>query len=199
MTRPEEVWDFWFGELDSFGLADAEHGKMWFVKSERTDEIIRARFAEDVVAAGEGRLDHWAETATGRLALILLLDQMTRNIYRGKAESFARDGKALQLALDGLDRGHDRELPRAARVFMYLPLEHAEDLALQERCVALFDALVEEAPAQIHEQMENYRSYAVAHRDVIARFGRFPHRNAILGRENTPEEADYLAQPGAGF
>ena len=128
-----------------------------------------------------------------------MLDQFTRNAFRGQPDSFAGDAQALALALAGIERGHDQALPPMARIFCYLPLEHAEDLALQQRSVALFAALRDAPGAEPRAFFDGTLDYARKHQDVIARFGRFPHRNAILGRTSTPQEQAYLAQPGAGF
>ncbi|MDE2248728.1 MAG: DUF924 domain-containing protein [Xanthomonadaceae bacterium] len=185
-----EVVDFWFAP------AQARH---WFAASEAFDERIRRRFAAAVGAALDGRLDGWADAAGGWLALLLLLDQFPRNIHRGTPAAWAGDVRASRLALSGLSRGMDRQLPAQQRVFAYLPLEHAEDSALQQRSVALFEALAAEVGPAQRERFAGYLDYARRHRDVIARFGRFPHRNAALGRASSAEEARYLAETGAGF
>ncbi len=135
----------------------------------------------------------------GWLALLLVLDQFPRNLYRNDPRAWAADAVAQRVALSGLARGDDRQLPAVQRVFAYLPLEHAEDSALQQRSVALFESLLAEAEPERRPEFENYLDYARRHREVIARFGRFPHRNAALGRPDTPEEKRYLARPGAGF
>jgi uncharacterized protein (DUF924 family) len=131
--------------------------------------------------------------------LLILLDQASRNLHRHDARAWAQDVKAQRLALSGVARGDDRELPSLQRVFAYMPLEHAEDIVLQGRSVELFDVLRREVPQSQRARFDDFFAYAQKHRDVIARFGRFPHRNAVLGRRDTPEEARYLAQPGAGF
>ena len=133
------------------------------------------------------------------LALLILLDQFPRNLYRDDPRAWAADASAQRVALSGLARSDDRQLPAVQRVFAYLPLEHAEDSALQQRSVELFEALLAEAAPERRQQFEDYLDYARRHREVIARFGRFPHRNATLGRVSTPQETLYLVQPGAGF
>lgn len=184
----ETVLDFWF--------ANARH---WFIADADFDAQIHTQFGQLATNAANGDLDAWTSAPSGWLALLILLDQFPRNLHRGDARAWAQDDKAQRVALSGIDRGEDRQLPVLQRVFAYLPLEHAEDSVLQRRSVALFAALCVAAPADERERFESFLSYARRHRDVIARFGRFPHRNATLGRVSTAEEAAYLAQPGAGF
>lgn len=186
---PAHVREFWFGEPPYAARAE------WFRKDDAFDEQIRHRFGVQIDAAVKGRLPPaWDADTPGRLAQLLLLDQFTRNVHRGQAAAFAGDARALALARAMVERGEDRSLPPLQRWFVYLPFEHAEDLAEQDRSVALFETLAAEEPA-----LADALDYARRHRDVIVRFGRFPHRNAALGRESTPEEAAYLQQPGAGF
>jgi uncharacterized protein (DUF924 family) len=186
----QDVLDFWFAE------ANAAH---WFAADAGFDAQIRERFGEAAAAAAGGRLDGWAATPSGWLALLLVLDQFPRNLYRNDPRAWVADAVAQRVALSGLARGDDRQLPAVQRVFAYLPLEHAEDSVLQQRSVALFESLLAEAEPERRPEFENYLDYARRHREVIARFGRFPHRNAALGRPDTPEEMRYLARPGAGF
>jgi uncharacterized protein (DUF924 family) len=186
----QDVLDFWFAE------ASAAH---WFAADTGFDAQIRERFDEATRAAADGQLDDWAVTPPGWLALLILLDQFPRNLYRHDPRAWAADASAQRMALSGLARSDDRQLPAVQRVFAYLPLEHAENIALQQRSVALFEALCAEVPTEQRKQFEEFLDYARRHREVIARFGRFPHRNATLGRVSTPEEMLYLAQPGAGF
>ncbi|MCW5597279.1 MAG: DUF924 domain-containing protein [Rhodocyclaceae bacterium] len=190
--NPADVLEFWFGAPGS-----AEHGslrKCWFEKDPAFDAEIRRRFLALVDEAAAGRLDDWADRPEGLLALIVLLDQFPRNLFRDAPRAFATDAQALALAQQALAQGVDALLMPVARAFIYLPFEHSEDLAMQDRAVALFSAL-----AQHGEAFASYLDYAERHRDVIRRFGRFPHRNAILGRASTPEEIAFLARPGAGF
>jgi len=197
-TDTEEILDFWFGSLLETGLPDADHSRLWFGKDARVDAHIRARFQSLVLTEGQHSVLKTDDTHMA-LARVVLLDQFPRNIWRGQAQAFAFDPQALAQALDALDRGLDRQLPEVARAFIYLPLEHAEDLELQKRCVGLFRAMAEQAPEKLKAACASYLDYAERHRDIIARFGRFPHRNAILGRASTPEEVDFLKQPGSGF
>lgn len=191
--KAQEVLDFWFGAPGS-----EEHGKaraVWFRKDERFDADIRERFGALVEQAVAGGLREWDEEGPhGLLARIIVLDQFTRNAFRSTPASFAGDVLALAAARKLVDSGADRELAPFQRAFAYMPFEHAEDAAMQERAVELFTALARE-----HEGFGDMLDYAHRHRGVIARFGRFPHRNAILGRASTPDETEYLQQPGAGF
>ena len=191
VATPGQVLDFWFDEPGG-----AEHGRargLWFTKSAATDASIRERFGTSVEAGLRGELDGWV--SAGRLdalALILLLDQFTRNIFRDTPQAFAGDARALQVATALVDGGTDRGLSLHQRWFAYLPFEHAESLPMQDRSVALFEGLARDG---LTEPLD----WAVRHRDVIAQFGRFPHRNAILGRSSTAEELAFLAQPGSRF
>lgn len=200
-SLPDAVLTQWFGQPRPSNDSALQLKAQWFTKSPAFDEQLRERFGVAVQAALGGALSHWAEQGPWHsLALTLLLDQFTRNIYRGTPRSFAGDPQALALALQVQSDGTDLELPEVARTFLYLPLEHAEDLDMQQRSVDAFTALVQQAPdAASHELLVGMLDYAYKHQEVIERFGRFPHRNAILGRTSSPEEAEYLAQPGSGF
>lgn len=189
----QEVLDFWF-----LPPSDAGHGKQraeWFRKDDAFDAEIRARFGAAIVHAIAGGLREWDEQGPrGVLARILVLDQFTRNAYRDTPESFAGDTLALNAARQLVESGAHLALSPWERSFAYMPFEHAEDARMQEQSIALFTALAAE-----HEGFGQSLDYAHRHRGVIARFGRFPHRNPILGRASTPEERDYLALPGSGF
>ncbi|HEY9513156.1 MAG TPA: DUF924 family protein [Rhodanobacter sp.] len=187
-----EVLAFWFAD---------GHTPHWFARSTGFDAQIRTRFAAAVDAASAGQLDDWVHTPEGWLALLIMLDQFRRNLYRDDARAWACDGQALTLALAGIERGDDQRLPPLQRVFAYMPLEHAENLVLQHRCVALFAALCTVAGLDPEQRilLESFLDYARRHQRVIERFGRFPHRNALLGRSGTSAELAYLALPGAGF
>ena len=186
----QEVLDFWFAD---------DSAVRWFARDEDFDAVVRQRFAAALEAAGHGDLDHWAQTPSGWLALLIVLDQFSRNVYRDDARAWAHDAKAQALARAGIERCDDQALPPLQRVFAYLPLEHAEDLALQGQAVTLFRALATQAPATARAQYECFLDHAQRHCEVITRYGRFPHRNALLGRVSTPDERAYLAQPGSGF
>lgn len=197
--RIATVLEFWLGAPVPTDASALTRQPLWFTKSDALDQEIRSRFGDWVRDARAGRLDGWAETAHGRLALVVLLDQFSRNAWRGQPESFAGDAQALALALAAQDNGHWEAVAPLARFFLALPLEHAEDPALQARSVALFQQLVAQATPETQPVLAGALDYAEQHQDVVARFGRFPHRNAVLGRASTEQEKTYLAQPGAGF
>jgi uncharacterized protein (DUF924 family) len=190
-----EIHAFWFGQLDDRGLCTTDRGALWFGADEQTDAACRLRFAGPLQLALAGKLDAWTQTDAGLIALVVLLDQFSRNIHRGALQAFAGDPQALALAQDAIASGRHLLLPAIHRIFLYLPLQHCENLAVQEESVALNEEL---AQLTGNAQFANFARYAVAHRDVIARFGRFPHRNAILGRTSTQPELAYLAEHG-GF
>ena len=203
VATPDGVLAFWLGACPPDDAAALSLQRQWFTKSDAFDARIRARFAPTIEAALAGRLDDWAREPLGWLALVVVLDQFTRNVFRGTPRSFAGDSQARALAEQGLARGWDRQLCWLARPFVLLPLEHAEDLAAQDDCVARFTALCAEAradaPPEVQQTLAGNLDYAERHSDVIRQFGRFPHRNAVLARDSTPQEQSYLAQPGAGF
>jgi len=201
-AQAQAVFDFWFQPAQG-QAADAPR-REWFQKDEAFDREIAQRFGAQIEQALEGGLHQWdAEGPQAALARILVLDQFCRNVYRGTPLSFAGDHQALQAALDMIDAGEDKALPPLQRAFVYLPLEHAENMAMQEQSVALFmrmaDAERNTASAATSQGIAGMLDYAERHREVIRRFGRFPHRNDILGRESTPEEVAFLKQPGSGF
>ena len=200
-SLPDQVLTQWFGSARPGNAQALQYKSRWFTKSPAFDEELRERFGVAVEAALGGALQHWsAQGPWQHLALVVLLDQFTRNIFRNTPKSFAGDPQALTLALQAMQSGADQQLPEVVRVFMYLPLEHAEDPGMQQRCVAAFDAMHQAAEeAELREYLAGSLDYAHRHQVVIERFCRFPHRNAILGRASTAEEAAYLAQPGSGF
>jgi uncharacterized protein (DUF924 family) len=197
-AQAQAVFDFWFGPA-----VDAPRPE-WFKKDEAFDRGIAERFGAQIQQALEGDLHHWdADGPQAALARILVLDQFTRNVHRGTPLSFAGDHQALQSALDMVDAGEDLALPPLQRAFIYMPFEHTEEMAMQERAVALFtrmaDAESATASAATANSIAASLDFAKRHREVIRRFGRFPHRNAILGRSSTLEEIEFLKQPGSGF
>jgi len=179
---PEAVLGFWF---------EPGQERRWFEVSEATDRQISERFTPLCKRARDGKLDHWANSARSRLALVILFDQFSRNLNRNSAAAFESDARAQALALGAEASGHAAELRPIERAFLYMPLMHAEDARLQERGVQLFESLGSQA-----EDCKHFGRYARMHRDIVARFGRFPHRNAVLGRESTAEEREFLAQGG---
>jgi uncharacterized protein (DUF924 family) len=189
-VNPADVLDFWFG-----APGDPDYGKtrpLWFTKSDATDELVRDRFGGAVEAGLNGKIDDWALTPRGALASIILLDQLTRNIYRDTPRSFAGDEHALRLASNLVDRSDDRLLAPVERWFAYMPFEHSEFLNDQLESVRLFEQLAQDG-------LQEPLSWAIKHYDVIKRFGRFPHRNAILGRESTADEIEFLKEQGSRF
>lgn len=180
ICTPEEVHDFWFEEC---GRDD------WFGKAGELDREITERFRDTHLALAAGLTENWRATPENLLAAIVVLDQFPRNIYRDTPLAFATDGLALAAAKAAIEAGDDRRVPDSCRIFFYMPFEHAEDIAEQHRSVALFTALGD----------EEYIDYAQRHREVIAAYGRFPHRNRLIGRQSTAAELEYLAKPGAGF
>jgi uncharacterized protein (DUF924 family) len=195
----ETVLGFWFGALDSDGLPPPAFVKRWFEPPEGFDEEVREIFGSAVEDALAGKLDDWARQPRGRLALVLLLDQLTRNIYRDTERAFAGDAQALALALEAIDSGEQILHTPIERSFLYLPLMHAEDLAIQARCIQLYQELVSTSNGAVLELFRRNREFAVKHRESIERFGRFPSRNQVLGRETTAEEQEWLAKHPDGF
>jgi uncharacterized protein (DUF924 family) len=188
----EDVLTFWMGDGSRFR-------DEWFRRDEAFDAEVRARFEGVLDAASRGDLDAWATTPRGRLALVVVLDQFSRNALRGTARSFAQDTRAQRTATEGIDRGEDRGLPPLERMFLYMPLMHAEDRAAQARSVALFEELARDAPAGLERALADALRFARMHRDIVERFGRFPHRNATLGRESTAAEVEFSKKDGPGF
>ena len=199
MNPQQDVLDFWFGNDPDDDQVPEQKWQFWWTRKDETDQVIEQQFGELVAAASLGELDGWAGTPRGLLALILVLDQFPRNIFRDTPEAFATDRKALGLTLAALEQEVDRQLRPIERIFLYLPLEHSESLEHQQRCVELMESLEREVPEAWRKTFEGFTSYAVAHYDIMKRFGRFPHRNAILDRESTPEELEFLETPGSSF
>lgn len=194
--RALDVLDFWFGFLPGPAFFPREKMYIWMANSPEVDRQIREAFSLDMSNAVRGEYNNWRETPRGRLALILLLDQFPRHIYRNRPQAFAFDRMARALVLEGLQKEDDKSLYPVERAFFYLPLEHAEDQEMQDLSVAYYQQLVAEAPAPIKLQMEAFLFSALQHQQQIAHFGRFPYRNAISGRKSTPEEMIFLNQWG---
>lgn len=187
------VLDYWFGPDTDDARTFARHKARWFAGGADVDRDIATRFGDLHARAARGELDAWAAGSGGRLALILLFDQLSRNLYRGTPDAFAFDERAFDLAESGITLGLDGGLPLVERVFFYMPYQHVESLPAQHRGVALFESLAaSEAPAHVRATLESFAGYARQHRDIVARFGRFPHRNRILGRDSTADEQRFL-------
>lgn len=198
MPSPDDVLDYWFGDLTS-PQATPSTVSLWFKGGPEVDEEIRARFGDAMEPARRGELDEWAKTPRGTLALLILLDQFPRNLYRNDPRSFGSDEHARKIARAALERGDDRAVFPVQSLFFYLPFEHSEDLEDQHLAVAKIRAAYERASGDARQMLEQTVDYAVRHRDVIERFGRFPHRNKVVGRTSTPEEEEFLKQPGSSF
>ena len=200
MTAPwQPLLDWWFGSFESANETAADKGRLWFGKRDSQDLEAQTRFGDWVEQALAGGLTDWAQRPDGWLALVLLLDQLPRMIYRDTPKSFAGDLRAQALVAQGIAADFDRQLRPIQRVFIYLVFEHCEHLAVQDEAVSRFIALVAEQPEADRAVFADNLDYAERHREVIARFGRFPHRNAVLGRESTAQELAFLSQPGSRF
>ncbi|MGE3953827.1 MAG: DUF924 family protein [Parachlamydiales bacterium] len=195
----EEVLRYWLGPLDGPTDFPVHKAQIWWMKDPEVDADIRQKFGAAVEAAARGEYDHWTATPRGRLALIILLDQFTRNLNRDKGEAFANDEKALRLAMEGIARGEHTRLYPVERAFLYLPLEHAEDPYYQERSVDLFEQLAREVDPEIRAPFESFLDYARQHKVIIDRFARFPHRNRPLLRDSTQAEVAFLREWGNPF
>lgn len=195
-TSPDDVLKFWFGDIVD-GWTSADKQQLWFGFNREDDAQLSARFGALVRQALDGKLTNWTDNPQHTTAYILLLDQMTRAIYRGDAKAFAGDAPALAACKDGIARGDDKKCPPVYRMFFYMPLEHSENLDAQNTCVAMFRNMAEEFPP-LREKILRAVDATEQHRSIIQQFGRFPHRNAALGRKSTPEETAFL-QKHAGF
>lgn len=189
-----DVLTFWFGEEPYTAQSYASRRKLWFGKDPAVDQQIRDRFLDLYHQASAGLLQDWVQTPQGCVALVVLLDQFPRNMFRDQPQAFATDAQALSITQRAIAQGFDQPLSPAEQLFLYLPLEHSENLNHQRQCVALMEAL-----CQDHPEFNDPFDYALRHQAVIERFGRFPHRNRILGRESTAEELEFLKQRGSSF
>jgi uncharacterized protein (DUF924 family) len=196
---PQDILVFWFGGATHDPTAASARSTLWFSPSRDVDSEIRDRFTPAVEAAAQGELDSWLDVPHSALALVLLLDQFPRNIWRGSAKAFAHDGKALRVAREAVSKGHLAGLAPLERLFLLLPFQHSESVDDQRESLRLFSEMVETAPEAWQSIVERYLEYARQHLELIARFGRFPHRNRILGRASTAEEDAYLAEGGTTF
>ena len=199
IDRIEKILEFWFGTFPNAWTGDESKYEMWFRNGAAYDSEIFSRFGTDYIRAVDGELDNWTESPRGRLALIILLDQFSRHIHRGTAESFAQDEKSQQLSIEGISAGDDLNLHPVERSFFYLPLEHAEDMELQNLSIEAFRQLIQDVPEQYRKPFEASLEWAEKHRYVIERFGRFPELNEILGRESTTEEMAFIEEGRYSF
>jgi uncharacterized protein (DUF924 family) len=187
------ILELWLGPESERDAPAPEFRQRWYAKSDEFDARLRREFGADLERARAGELDGWAQTPRGLLALVILLDQFSRNVHRGSGLMFEQDDRALGLATQAVARGDDTQLKAAECQFLYMPFMHSESIEDQRRSLQLFERLARVAPGL------DCRSWARSHHDIVARFGRFPHRNALLGRSSTPAELEFLKQPNSGF
>lgn len=203
----QTVLDYWFGAEATDGSTAPrsaqqiakQQNKFWWSKNATIDTDIHQRFEPTLKALLTGNYTSWFGTPQGRLAAIIVLDQFSRNMYRDNAQAFTQDSLALYWTLEGIRQGDDKKLTPLQRVFFYLPLEHCEQLNMQNLAIEKFTQLAADAPESFSDLAKGFVDYAHQHQEVIARFGRFPHRNALLNRISSSQEEEYLAQPSAGF
>ena len=197
---PKEVLDYWFADAAEAGPDKLNaHFQRWFQGGKETDQEIKDRFGNTVDQAAGGKLPEWENSVDGILALIILLDQFTRNVYRGTGKAFAFDAKAFRLSQKLIESGEDRKLAWPQRGFAYMPMQHAEDRDIQAKGVDTFAGLVDDVPDDLKKIVTGFLSSAREHKAIVDQFGRFPHRNKVLGRESTEEELAYLATGAKRF
>ena len=199
MPSPDDVLSFWFGPIAADGSCSPESVRRWWAKDADFDREVTETFGDAIAAAEAGQLDEWQQTPRGCLALVVLCDQMTRNSRRGSAGMFAADELAQRLVRHAIERGFPEQLRTMERYILYMPLMHAESLEIQREGIERFDALAATAEPGARESAEAAADYMRRHEAIVARFGRFPHRNELLGRESTAEERQFLEQPGSSF
>jgi uncharacterized protein (DUF924 family) len=199
IATPQDVLRFWFGEDSESPECIGRQARLWFGGGKGFDQLIARHFGHLPPLAASGGLDEWRGAPGSCLALVLVLDQFPRNLYRDSPQSYEYDALALEIAEEAIGNGFDDEVSSVEASFLYMPLEHAEDIARQDRCVSLFRRLLERAPPEFHQRCASFITYAERHREVIRRFGRFPHRNAVLDRASTSEEQAYLESGGETF
>lgn len=198
-ARIETILSFWFKEQELTAPQIDRRMDKWFSEDPVFDHEIEKEFSDDISAASAGTLDHWATDPHGRLALIILIDQFRRNIYRNTAKAFSKDKLALKLCVEGAMEKKDRSLTPIQRVFFYMPLQHAESRKVQAKSVELYNRLAEAVSPTYRETFLTVAQFAELHKDIVEQYGRFPHRNQLLNRENTAEEAEYLAGDSPDF
>ena len=199
VARIDAILAFWFKEQELTAPQIDRRMDIWFGEDPVFDAEVKEKFLGDVEMASEGKLNHWAAEPRGRLALILLIDQFRRNIFRSTAEAFSKDKLALKLCVEGAMEKKDKGLTPIQKVFFYMPLQHAESAKVQAKAVELYNRLAESVSPTYQETFLVCAQFAELHKDVIDQFGRFPHRNKLLGRENTPEEDEFLAGDSPDF
>ena len=197
--NPQDVISFWFGSGRDANSINDQQKSLWWEKNEQTDQLIKDRYSNLVEDVYSGTREDWLQTATGTLASIITLDQFPRNIYRGTARSFAFDHRALEISKILLETGLYQELSLIQRVFAFIPFEHSEDLDDQVTSIQLYKDLLELAPENEKEIFKGFYDFALKHHEIIEEFGRYPHRNEILGRNSTHQELAFLERPGSSF
>ena len=197
----EYILDYWFGQLKEGELPAEEKRELWWFKDPDFDNEIKTKFEFDLISAKRGAFKSWEESPRGSLALIILLDQFSRNIYRDTEQSFSQDKQVLGICLNGLEKGFDKMLHPVECVFYYIPLMHSEESAMQNKSVEYYLELAEEFASNpsLSKMLSENKLFADKHYLVIEKFGRYPHRNKILGRTSTPEEIKFLQEPGSSF
>ncbi len=198
-TRISSVLDYWFADLNLTPSYFEERVDLWFTKSSETDEYIRKNFEKDVEAAARGELSDWEDSPEGLLALIILLDQFSLNLYRGMDKAYLQSQMAISLSEKMIETGWIETLTPAEKLFVYLPFEHSEEMKYQRRSVELFKTLVEESPLNLKPQVDFFLDFALRHLRVVEKFGRFPNRNEAFNRQSTQEEKEFLDSPAAPF
>ncbi|GJM17278.1 MAG: hypothetical protein DHS20C13_26050 [Thermodesulfobacteriota bacterium] len=197
----DRILDFWFGSLIENEIPSEEYQRKWWIKNHENDMQIKNQFGDSFELANKGGLNHWKANSDGTLALIILLDQFSRNIFRDTAEAFSQDQEAINICINGIKKGFDNERHPIQRIFYYMPLMHSEDMGMQEKSIECFSNLAKQftTPETISKMVSGSSDYALKHYVIIKRFKRYPHRNKILGRESTQEEIEFLSQPGSSF
>lgn len=195
----EDILSFWFGETGKDGFSVPEQSKKWWQKDPDFDQLITSKYEQTYEQLVETQATSWLDTPRKRLAALIVLDQFSRNMFRDTAKMYAADDLARQLVHEGLSLGVDKVLSAQERVFFYMPMMHSESLEEQELCIELFKGLADELDGESAERIHNNVEFAIKHRDIVAKFDRFPHRNDILNRTSTPEEVEFLKQPGSSF
>lgn len=198
-AAPEQVLQFWFGPTDPEGCSSPEFSSRWYKKSQAFDAEVKRSFESTYDDIAAGRLDGWHGEPLGWLASVVVLDQFSRNMFRDTAKMYSADPLAQRFASEGIGQGLDQVLKGHQRAFAYMPLMHSENLADQERCVELFQHALEQASPATHPIFSMNLKYAISHRDIVKKWGRFPHRNEILSRSSTEEEIAFLKTPGSRF
>ena len=192
MIKTEQILRYWFGVLNN-ELSNQSQSLLWYQSTPEIDQEIFSQFNHLYQQSVSGKLAHWHDNARSSLAMIILLDQLPRNMFRGTAQAFASDNKALLTAQKGIEKGFDKELSLIERIFYYHPFEHSEDLSIQQKSVDLFSSLLDEYPSEVHQSViKSSVNFAQQHLTIIEQFGRFPHRNQVLNRQSTVAELDYL-------